>query len=182
MKIFLSGPHYSGKTTLAEFLADKHLLIGRFGSRPTLAAKKYFGLNSSSEVPGGSREVFQALSFAEQVVLEGENRAFRSTLQMDSICDRTAVDFAAYTSDETVKTAILTYAKTEYSSNDTFVFLVKPLGDKPEDDGKRFLTDPNLLFEEFVRLYNIINIPFHIVEIDTVENRAKFIEKIVGYK
>ena len=180
MKILLSGPHYSGKTTLAETLRDNYGLVGTFESRPARAANKYFR-TKPSDVPFGSREVFQNLAFVEQIILEEQNESVQlGTGDLTPIiCDRTAVDFAAYTTDETIKASILLYAKETYKY-DCHIFLVEPLGKDPVDDGKRFLTDPNKLFQEFINLYDMIDLEYHILKMGTINERISEIERITG--
>jgi len=181
MRIFLSGPHYSGKTTLAETLRDQYGLIGTFESRPTRAANKYFRARPS-DIPFGSREVFQNLAFLEQVILEEQNESVQFGIGdlTPIICDRTAVDFAVYTSDETVKASILMYAKEAYQYGDCHIFLVEPISEDPVDDGKRFLSNPFDLLEEFKNLYEAIGIKYHILKMDTINNRISEIQRVTG--
>lgn len=182
IKIGFTGSHGVGKTTLARALYDviKPGIPIIDYSRPTAAAKA-LGYNSSRDIPQDDKSQwdFQVAAMFEQL------RAQNSAGNNSYIIDRTPIDFISYLCYRmpwlkgTEKYELYEKIGLEFTDFD-YIFYVPPFGSEIQDNGIRFLSNPEPIGQEILRLMDKNNINYHYIKATTVKGRLDEVLRILG--
>lgn len=181
IKICFTGSQGVGKSTLAQEL---HKILGPGftlidHSRPTLAARK-MGFANSRDIPNDDQIQwdFQVKALFEQ--LQAQNSA-----KGNLIIDRGTYDFLGYLNHRmpwikgTDKHKLYEDIVLEFGEYD-YLFFVSPFGDKPIDNGIRFLTPAEPIEKEIKQILHKNNINHHHIKATTIKGRLNEVLQVLG--
>lgn len=180
MKVFFSGAHSTGKSTLTRFVSEKYNLPILVESARSVLAEKELQLDSLRSDIKLVNEYQKAVYFRQLEVEKGKDKF---------VSDRSLLDCLAYCcSHSFVFNELLNKKETKkyvkmLKNNDVFIFFIRPSKVTMKEDGVR----ESLNWDEIVRIDAMIKlmlqmfkVPYFDIHAETMQERANLILNILN--
>lgn len=177
-RIYLSGAHAVGKSTLARYIANKY----RLELLPEAARIVLSEMELSIDILRSDIDIlnkYQEAVFNKQLALEANKIKF--------ISDRSLIDAISYSiMHSTISQKLLDDERTtKYINNlkDSIIFFVRPSRATLKDDGTREFPhwDGVIAIDSIIKtLFEINNIKYYPINTDSIQERVRIIDQVLS--